>query len=93
MAYWLGEAYWRQGIMFEAASTMLEFAFDTLKLRRIDISAVVENVASNNLIKKRGFVYEGMQRKKHVSKATGMAEDQNIYGMLRDDFERIKNKQ
>ncbi|MBW2995322.1 GNAT family N-acetyltransferase, partial [Candidatus Woesearchaeota archaeon] len=59
IGYWLGEKYWRQGIMTEAAKRVLDYAFKTLKLRRINICAYTKNKASQALIKKLGFKYEG----------------------------------
>lgn len=84
--FWLGKKYWRHGIMSEAFATVLDFAFEKLKLRRIDIAAFVENEASNNLIKKFGFKYEGLRKEFVRSKATGKIHDVNIYGLLKKDY-------
>jgi [ribosomal protein S5]-alanine N-acetyltransferase len=86
LGYWLSEDYWRQGIMTEAAEAVLDFAFRKLKLRRVNVSAFAENPASNALIKKLGFTYEGTARKKCRSKATGKIHDEHIYGLLREDW-------
>jgi len=72
MGYWLSQNYWRQGIMTEAAVALIDFAFKKIKLRRINISAFVENKASNGLIQKLGFVQEGTSRKKVRCRATGI---------------------
>lgn len=86
IGYWLGKAYWNNGYMTEALECVMGFGFKTLRLRRINISAFAENAASNALIKKVGFSYEG-QRKKHVrDKATKKIHDHNFYGLLREDF-------
>jgi len=71
IGYWLGEKYWRRGIMSEALKEIINFSFKKLKLRRIDISAAVPNEASNGLIKKIGFIYEGMRRKRNRVESTG----------------------
>ena len=47
IGYWLGEDYWRQGIITEALREVLGFAFNKLKLRRINITASPKNNASN----------------------------------------------
>ena len=86
MGYWLGQDYWRQGIMYEAAQAMIEFAFDRLKLFRIDIEASTKNIPSNGLIKKLGFKYEGTSKKSHRSKATGQRHDANFYGLLASEY-------
>ena len=89
VGYWLGEKYWRQGIIFEAMKTIIEFIFNKLKLRRINIEAFGDNDASNALIKKMGFTYEGTLRKKDRDRATGKIHDDIKYGMLKSDYKRI----
>ncbi len=88
IGYWLGEKYHRQGFMTEALNEMIIFCFNKLKLRRIDIAALKENIPSNNLIKKVGFKYEGLRIKKVRPKSTGKVSDELIYGMLKEDWEK-----
>jgi [ribosomal protein S5]-alanine N-acetyltransferase len=88
IGYWLAEEYWRKGIMKEVLNRILDFSFKDLKLRRINIEAYYGNDASNGLIKKVGFVYEGMRRKYSRAKSTGKIYDVNQYGMLRSDRRR-----
>ena len=91
IGYWLGENYWRQGIMGEAVEKILEFAFRTLKLQRIDVEAFIGNEGSNSLIKKLGFEYEGIRKKYGRSKATGKYRDVYVYGLLRENWtKRLK---
>jgi len=91
MGYWLGQNYWRQGIMYEAACKVLDFAFKNLKLRRIDIGAWTKNEKSNGLIKKLGFKKEGFRRKAIKVKADGIVRDEFIYGMLRNEWKTAEN--
>ena len=90
LGYWLAKKYWRQGITYEAVQVVLGFAFNKLKLQRIDIEAAVENIPSNNLIKKFGSRFEGVAKRKHKTKATGEYRDSNLYGLLKEDW--IKSK-
>jgi len=90
IGYWLGENYWRQGIMYEASRAILDFAFKKLKLRRIDVSVFAENKASNSLVKKLGFRYEGTRIKRCKAKATGKIHDENVYGLLKGDYVKKK---
>jgi len=83
LGYWLGEDYWKKGIMFEAAKEIIRFALEDLNLRRIDVEADTNNEASNNLIKKLGFEYEGLRKQYTKIKATGKIGDTNIYGLLK----------
>jgi len=86
--YWLGEKYWKQGIMTEASERILRFAFNQLKLRRINVGAYTGNKASHALIKKLGFRYEGTCIKSHRTKSTGRLVDSNIYGLLKSEWKR-----
>ncbi|MDO8459585.1 MAG: GNAT family protein [Nanoarchaeota archaeon] len=88
VGYWINEDYWRRGIMSEALEAVINFAFRKLKLRRINVKAFSENKASNSLIKKAGFVYEGTCRKSVKDKALGKIHDNHIYGMLKDDWNK-----
>lgn len=88
IGYWLGQKYWRQGIMYEAVSKLIEFAFTKLKLRRLSVTAFKENEASNSLIKKIGFKKEGIRKEHYKSKATGKIHDDVIYGLLKSEWKK-----
>lgn len=92
LGYWLGEDYWRNGYMFEAAKKLIEFGFNTLKLRRININAQTQNNPSNNLIKKLGFRHEGTRIKDNKVKSTGKIVDTNVYGMLKEEWLKARKK-
>ena len=55
LGYWLGRPHWGQGIMTEAATAALRFAFETLGLHKVTIGCVEGNVASQAIIEKLGF--------------------------------------
>ncbi|MGD9275646.1 MAG: GNAT family protein [Candidatus Pacearchaeota archaeon] len=92
LGYWLGEKYWKQKIMTEAVKEILDFAFDKLKLRRVDVHAYTENKASNALIKKMGFTFEGRGRKAMRAKSTGKIHDANIYGLLKSEWKKARGE-
>ncbi|MGV8151492.1 MAG: GNAT family N-acetyltransferase [Candidatus Nanoarchaeia archaeon] len=86
LGYWIGEDYWGNGYMYEAAKKIIEFGFNKLKLRRINVEAFAGNVPSNNLIKKLGFTYEGTIRKALRCKANDDIHDGHFYGMLKSEW-------
>jgi RimJ/RimL family protein N-acetyltransferase len=59
LGYWLGEPYWGEGYMTEAARGLIETAQATGQYRTIQARALVENEASLNVIRKLGFVRKG----------------------------------
>jgi len=90
IGFWLGEKYWRQGLMSEAIDAVLKFAFEKLSLRRINWYAFTDNQASNVLASKTGFVFEGTYRQGAKCKADNKIHDSNIYGLLREDWKEVK---
>ncbi|MFC2093287.1 GNAT family N-acetyltransferase [Bacteroidota bacterium] len=65
LGYWLGEPYWSKGYMFEAINNIIEFAFEDLKLIRVFAYVFEENIKSENVLLKTGFLYEGLLKKCH----------------------------
>jgi ribosomal-protein-alanine N-acetyltransferase len=49
-------AYWGKGFMQETISAMLKIGFDVMKLDYVEATAGVENVKSQRLLEKVGFV-------------------------------------
>ena len=91
LGYWLGEKYWRQGIMSEAIKAMLDFGFNKLNLRRIFMYAYVENDGSNRIADKFGFRLEGTRIKNIRDKATRTIHSDNGYGLLKEEWEKNGN--
>jgi ribosomal-protein-alanine N-acetyltransferase len=89
---WVNKKYWRNGYMTEAKIALNDFAFNKVKLRRLDSPVFKDNVASNATQVKMGYVLEGTMRKAHRSKATGKIHDINIYGLLKEDWKKKRQK-
>lgn len=86
IGYWLGQKYWGQGIMTEAGKEVIKFAFNKLKLRRVNADAYADNPASNKVITKLGFKFEGRFRKSLRCKADRKIHDTNNYGLLKEEW-------
>lgn len=89
---WINKKYWRNGYMTEAKIAVNNFAFDKLKLRRLNSNVYTINKASNATQLKMGYKLEGTKRKAVRSKATGKIQDENIYGLLKEDWRKIRPK-
>jgi ribosomal-protein-alanine N-acetyltransferase len=89
---WINRKYWKNGYITEAKIALNEFAFNKLKLRRLESSAFSDNKASNIMQKKMGYKYEGRKIKSSISKATGKIHDENLYGLLKEDWKKISAK-
>lgn len=85
LGYQLDEKHMNQGYMSEAILKVVRFAFDELKLHRIEANIMPKNNASIAVIKKCGFVDEGISRK--YMKINGVWEDHIHYVMFNEDIE------
>lgn len=47
--FWLGQAYWGQGIMFEAARLVTDFAFEELNMQSLNLGNATANEGSRKL--------------------------------------------
>lgn len=84
VAYCLGKQYWGQGIITEAAITVLKFGLIEVGFNRIEAYHAVNNAASGKVLKNAGMKYEGRMRKKHRSHIG--FEDSDLYAILREDI-------
>src|SRR4051812_33158280 len=55
VGYWLGEQYWRRGVMTEALTAVTDFCFDNFPLRRISAEVFANNAASARVLEKAGL--------------------------------------
>jgi ribosomal-protein-serine acetyltransferase len=62
IGYWLAADRQGRGTMTEAVRALVDYAFGTLDLHRIEISAAVENARSRAVIERLGFREEGVRR-------------------------------
>lgn len=86
LGYVLGRAHWRQGLAGEALCALCGYAFGPLRIRRIEAEVNPDNLASNALLLRLGFVREGLLRQRWVAK--GAAYDTHLYGCLAQDWLR-----
>ncbi|MDR0678655.1 MAG: GNAT family N-acetyltransferase [Puniceicoccales bacterium] len=90
IGYWMDKAYWGKGLMTEAIWRVIHYSFDELKLHRLDLTHMVENIASQRVAEKLGFQLEGCWREGHYK--DGTFRDVKIYGMLAVDYLRMKKR-
>ena len=57
LGYWIGKAYWGQGMIPEAAEVLLHHAFENLGMYRVWCGYYDGNVKSRRVQDKLGFVY------------------------------------
>ena len=89
---WINKKYWRNGYILEAKIPTLDFAFNKLKLIRIESCVYKENKASNGMAKVFGYKLEGTKRKAVKAISTGKTHDENIYGLLKPEWKKARPK-
>lgn len=84
LGYWMGERHARRGFMSEALRLMLAFAFERLRLHRIEAACLPHNAASRRLLMKCGFREEGYARKYLC--IDGKWQDHVLFALLREEW-------
>ena len=83
---WINENYQGYGYGTEAFGARIKFAFEVLRLRRLENGYFKGNEKSHKMQLRFGYKDEGIRRKRFVSKATGKIEDEYITGLLKDEW-------
>lgn len=65
LGYWIGEEYWNRGFATKAIELILDKGFNEFQFARIHAHTFEGNIASEKLLMKCGFEYEGLLKKIH----------------------------
>lgn len=84
LGYWVRTSATGQGIASRATRLVARFAFEELKLQRVEIIAAVANLASQRVAEKAGAVREGVLRKRLVSNNEAM--DAVLFSLVAEDL-------
>jgi [ribosomal protein S5]-alanine N-acetyltransferase len=58
IGYWIGQAYWGQGVGTRIVSELIRIAFDEFKLYRVYAEVFENNIASARVLEKNGLIKE-----------------------------------
>jgi len=83
IGYWIDRDEEGKGIISRACRTMIDYAFDGLKMNRVEIRCSAENLRSASVPERLGFTKEGVLRQAEL--INGKLHDFNIYGLLAAD--------
>ncbi|GGJ63886.1 GNAT family N-acetyltransferase [Virgibacillus salexigens] len=84
IAFVLSNHYWGRGIITEAAREVIRFGFEEMDLERVQARCFNANIASQRVLTKNGFQFEGTLRKRLFSK--GKQQDIRVYSLLRQEY-------
>ncbi|HII40934.1 MAG TPA: GNAT family N-acetyltransferase [Thermoplasmata archaeon] len=85
IGYWLGETFQGRGIMTRTCRRMVDYAFESLGLHRVEIRVDVDNRKSRAIPERLGFVPEVLLRES--VHAHGQFRDIVMYAKLRGEWE------
>ena len=83
LGYWIGQPYVRRGYATAAVRAMCAFAFDRLKLHRVEAACLPSNAGSRGVLTNSGFELEGQARA--YLKINGAWRDHLLFGLVRDE--------
>ncbi|MGO1120236.1 GNAT family N-acetyltransferase [Rhodovibrionaceae bacterium A322] len=84
LGYWIGQPYANQGYGAEALTAVVSYSFSRLGLNRLEAATLPDNIPSQTLLKKIGFVEEGFARR--YLKINGKWSDHVLFGLVQDDY-------
>jgi ribosomal-protein-alanine N-acetyltransferase len=84
LAFDLAQAHWGRGLMRQAVTAALQWAFRQDQVDRVHAFVRVDNGRSTRLLVHSGFVREGCLRNFRVCR--GQPHDFYIYGLLRSNW-------
>jgi [ribosomal protein S5]-alanine N-acetyltransferase len=84
LGYWVGEPFARRGYMTAALPLVVGFAFDRLRLHRVEAACLPTNVPSRAVLLRSGFQQEGYARAYLL--IDGKWQDHLLFAILREDW-------
>ncbi|MES2317369.1 MAG: GNAT family N-acetyltransferase [Pseudomonadota bacterium] len=85
IGYAIGQPHWGKGYLGEAMTAVLDHAFASLDLNRIEADIDPRNEASARLLERMRFVKEGYMRERWI--VNGEICDTAFYGLLKSDWQ------
>ena len=84
IGYWIDEELAGSGLIPEAVVVVLQFAFETLRLHRIEVAIIPRNESSRRVVEKLGLRVEGVAL--GFLEINGEWEDHVCYAMTADEW-------
>ena len=83
LGYWIGQPHSGQGVATAAVQGVVGYAFDKLKLHRLEAACLPSNHGSRRVLEKSGFRNEG--RARAYLKINGEWADHLLFGLVEDE--------
>jgi len=87
LGYWMGAPHAGRGVMTRAVGVVGRWAFQSLRLHRVEAACLPENIASRTLLERNGFTREGLARS--YLKINGAWRDHLLYAIVETEANRL----
>ena len=84
IGYWLDKKSWKKGVMTKACRGLIGHAFSRMALNRLEIRSATDNLRSQRIPERLGFVREGVLRQAQYLK--GDVKDLVLFSMIAEDW-------
>jgi RimJ/RimL family protein N-acetyltransferase len=91
VGYFIVKEFIGQGYATESANAIIRYAFEQMKVLRIDLRCAADNTASIQVAKRCGFTQEGRFRQHHRKK-DGTLADMLWYGLLLSEWQNMQSQ-
>lgn len=88
--FWLGRKFWGQGLMTEAVTPVMDYAFDHLRFEKLTFSNALGNEKSRRVKVKTGARLIGTRRAEFVDKQYSEAE---TWELTKEEWRRFRKKE
>jgi RimJ/RimL family protein N-acetyltransferase len=84
----IGSSFWGTGMFIDGGQMVVDFAVETLGVRRLEARAAVANGRGNGALRKLGAVQEGVLRRSFLK--NGQHLDQMLWSILAEEWREAK---
>lgn len=84
VGYWIATPFTRAGNMQRALRALLPYAFENLRLHRVEAACMPSNTASLRVLEAVGFAHEGLARR--YLRINGSWQDHLLYALTEEDW-------
>ena len=88
---WINKKYQRSFVNTETKFALLQHAFETLKLNRVEFRIDSENIASQKAVQRLGFHFDGLMPRRKIN-ANGHVRDYVFYSVTDQSWPQVKNQ-
>jgi Acetyltransferases, including N-acetylases of ribosomal proteins len=87
IGYRLNDRFWGKGFATQAVKALIGYLFTEIGINRIQAFVMPENEKSLNVLRRNGFVEEGVIRQGYIWKGKGTV-DLTLFSMLKAEYDR-----